>query len=229
LPDSTPLVFGGKATVVMLTPSGDAQPWRLPDDDLELRGALVERTGVILVGRRRSTSKGACIDAQFGRPPVVRTVETTSTLHAVTRLASGALLACGDDGALTRIDVSTTPVIPWARTGHLLAIAPRPDGGAFVVGTGGHALALSPNLQATLEPVQTTRDLVSVEIARDGSAWAGAAQRRVLQRRATTWTRVPLDGDHDDQTVIISVKPLVDSSVLVLANDGQVLEGRPST
>jgi serine/threonine-protein kinase len=229
LPDSALLVFGGRGTVVMLSPSGDAQPWRLPDDDVDVRGAMIERTGIVLVGRRRSAPKGAWIDAQFGRPPIVRTVETTSTLHGVTRLTTGALLACGDDGALARIDVSTTPVIPWGRTGHLLAVASRPDGGAFAVGTGGHALALSPNLQATLEPVQTTRDLVSVAVAKDGSAWAGAAQRRVLQRRATTWARVPLDGDHDDPTVIISVKPLVDSSVLVFANDGQVLEGRPST
>src|SRR5262249_1378282 len=88
LPDSALLLFGGRGTVVMLSQSGDAQPWRLPDDDVELRGAVVERTGIVLVGRRRSATKGAWIDAQFGRPPVVRTVETTSTLHAVTRLAS---------------------------------------------------------------------------------------------------------------------------------------------
>ena len=147
-------------------------------------------------------------------------------LHAVTRLANGALIACGDDGALARIDVSTTAAIPWGRTGHLLAIAARPDGGAFVVGSGGHALALSPNLQATLEPVQTTRDLVSVAVGKDGSAWAGATERRILQRRATTWTRVHLDGGENDKTVILSVKPMLDLSVVVVGSDGQVLEGR---
>ena len=228
MPDSALLVFGGRGTVVMLSPNGDAQPWRLPDDDVDLRGAIVERTGIVLVGRRRSSTKGACIEALFGRPPIVRTVESSSTLHAVTRLTSGALVACGDDGALARLDVSTTPAIPWARTGHLLAIASRLDGGAFAVGTGGHALSLSPNFQATLEPVQTTRDLVTVAVAKDGTAWAGATQRRILQRRATTWARVPLDGDHDERNVIIAVKPLADSSVLIVSNDGQVLEGRPS-
>jgi serine/threonine-protein kinase len=228
LPDANLLLFGNRGTVIMTTTGGDAQPWRLPDDDLELRGALVERTGIVLVGRRRSTSKGAYVEATFGRQPVVRTIDSTSTLNAVTRLAGGALIACGEDGALARIDVSTTPAIPWARTGHLLAIAARPDGGAFVVGTGGHALALSPNLQATLEPVQTTRDLVSLTVAKDGTAWAGATQRRVLLRRGTTWTRVPLDGDHEDKTVMIAVQTRNDSSVLVLANDGQVFEGRPS-
>jgi serine/threonine-protein kinase len=148
-------------------------------------------------------------------------------LHAVSRLTSGALIACGgNDSALARIDVSTTAAIPWSRTGHLLAIAARPGGGAFAVGSGGHALALSPNLQANLEPVQTTRDLVSVAVAKDGSAWAGAAERRILQRRGTTWTRVPIEVDGDDKTAILAVQPLLDSSVLALANDGQVLEGR---
>src|SRR5262249_2091795 len=66
--DSSFLVFGGRGTVVMMSPGGDAQPWRLPDDDVELEGATVERSGVVLVGRRRSVSKGAWIDAVFGRP-----------------------------------------------------------------------------------------------------------------------------------------------------------------
>jgi serine/threonine-protein kinase len=226
LPDSALLVYGARGTVVTLAPNGDATSWRLPDDDVELGGALVERSGIVLVGRRRSSPKGACIEATFGRSPVVRTIETTTMLHAVTRLASGALIACGDDGALARIDVSTTPAIPWGRTGHLLAIAARADGGAFVVGSGGHALSLSPNLQATLEPVQTTRDLVSVAVGKEGTAWAGATERRILQRRATTWTRVHLDGGENDKTVILSVKPMLDLSVLVVASDGQILEGR---
>jgi serine/threonine protein kinase len=226
LPDSALLVFGGRGTIVTLGANGDARPWRLSDDDVELRGSMVERTGIVLVGRRRSASKGVYVDAPLGRPPTIRTIESTSTLHAVTRLAGGALIACGDDGALARIDIPTAAAIPWSRTGHLLAIASRSDGGAFAVGSGGHALALSPNLQANLEPVQTTRDLVSVAVGRDGTAWAGATERRVLQRRGTTWARVPLEADADDKTAILAVQPLLDSSVLVVASDGQVLEGR---
>jgi serine/threonine protein kinase len=226
LPDSALLVFGDRATIVTVGSNGDAQPWRVPDDDIEVRGAMVERTGIVLVGRRLSASKGACVEALLGRAPTVRTIATTSTLHAVTRLSSGALVACGDDGALARIDVSTAAAIPWSRTGHLFAIAARPDGGAFAVGSGGHALALSSNLQANLEPVETTRDLVSVAVGPDGSAWAGATERRVLQRRGTTWSRVLLETESDDKTAILAVVPLLDSSVLMVASNGQVLQGR---
>jgi len=227
LPNASLLLFGDLGTVAILSSSGDAQPWRLTDDDVELRGALVERTGIVMVGRRRSRPEGLCVEAIFGRAPSVRTIETTATLHGVTRMASGALVACGDDGALARIDVSTPAAIPWGRTGHLMAIAPRPDGGAFAVGTGGHALALSPNFQATLETVQTTRDLISVAVAQNGSAWAGATDGRVLQRRGTTWARVPLDVDADAKAAILAVKPLL-GSVVILVSDGQVLEGRLS-
>ena len=226
LPDSALLVFGGRGTVVTLSLHGETKPWRLPDDDIEIRGALVEHAAIVLVGRRLSVEKGACVEARSGRSPIVRTIETTSTLHAVARLNDGALVACSNDGALARIDVSTAAAIPWSRTGHLLAIAARPGGGAFAVGSGGHALALSPNLQANLEPVQTTRDLVSVAVGKDGTTWAGATERRILQRRGTTWTRVPIDLDGDDKTAILAVQPLSDSSVLALATDGQVLEGR---
>jgi hypothetical protein len=226
LPDSLLLVFGDRATIATIGSNGDAQRWRLPDDDVDMRGAMVERAGLVLVGRRRSASKGACVDALLGRAPTVRTIATTSTLRAVTRLSSGALIACGDDGALARIDVSTAAAIPWSRTGHLFAIASRPDGGAFAVGSGGHALALSPNLQVNLEPVQTTRDLVSVAVGPDGSAWAGATKRRVLQRRGTTWSRVLLETESDDKATILAVVPLLDSSVLMVASDGQVLQGQ---
>jgi len=226
--DGTVLLFGDRGTVVALTPNGEAHPWRLPDQDVDLRGALAERSGVVVVGGRRSTPMGTCVEVLFGRAPLVRTIETTSTLRSVTRLSSGALVGCGDDGALARIDVPTSAAIPWGRTGHLLAIAARPDGGAFAVGSGGHALALSAHLQATLEAVQTTRDLLCVAVAKDGSAWAGTMQRRILQRRGTTWVRVPIDVDMDEQTSILAVQPLSDS-VLVVTNDGQVLEGRPTS
>jgi serine/threonine-protein kinase len=227
LPDGALLLFGERGTVVALSSQGEAQPWRLPDDDVKLRGALVDRSGIILVGGRRSRHKGACIEAAFGRPPTVRTIETTATLRSVARLSSGALVACGDDGALVRLDVPTNAVIPWGRTGHLLAITARSDGGAFVVGSGGHALSLSANLQAQLEPVQTTRDLTAVAVAQDGTAWASSTHRRILQRRGTTWARVPLDVDMEEATSILTVQPVFDT-IRAVASDGQLLEGRPT-
>jgi hypothetical protein len=169
---------------------------------------------------------GVCVEAAFGRPPLpARTIDTAPTLRAVARLTGGALVACGDDGALVRLDVTTHAVIPWERTGHLTAIAPRADGGALVVGTGGHALSISPALQVKLEAVQTTHDLCSVAIAADGSAWAGATERRLLKRRGTTWERVRLDVDLAADTSILFAQPVGDA-VLVVANDGQMLQGR---
>jgi serine/threonine-protein kinase len=225
LPDAALLLYGDRGTVVALAQNGEAQPWRLPEDDANLRGALVDRMGIVLVGGRRSRDKGVCVEAVVGRAPTMRTIETTSILQAVARLTSGALVACGNEGALARIDVSTSAAIPWGRTGHLLAIAARPDGGAFVVGSGGHALTLSANWQASLEAVQTTRDLTSVTVAPDGSAWASSTHRRILQRRGTTWARVPLNVEMADATSILAVQPVFDS-VVVVASDGQVLEGR---
>jgi eukaryotic-like serine/threonine-protein kinase len=227
LPDAGLLLYGERGTVLALSSTGEAHPWRLPEDDVKLRAALVDRSGIILVGGRRSRPKGACVEASFGRPPTVRTIETTATLQGIARLSSGAVIACGDDGALVRLDVATSAVISWARTGHLLAIAPRSDGGAFVVGSGGHALSLSANLQASLEAVQTTRDLTSVAIAQDGTAWASSTHRRILQRRGTTWARVPLDVDMGESASILTVQPLFDT-IRAVASDGQLLEGRPA-
>ena len=143
------------------------------------------------------------------------------------RLSTGAVIACGDDGALVRLDVAISAAIPWGRTGHMLAIAARSDGGAFVVGSGGHALSLSPNLQANLEAVQTTRDLTSVAVAQDGTAWAASTHRRILQRRGTTWARVPLDVNMEEATSILIVQPLFDT-IRAVASDGQLIEGRPA-
>ncbi|HKQ71812.1 MAG TPA: serine/threonine-protein kinase [Polyangiaceae bacterium] len=225
LPDSALLLYGDRGTVIALTEQGDAQPWRVPDDDIHLRGAFVDRSGIVLVGGRRSRPKGVCVEASVGRAPTVRTIESTAVLKAVTRLTGGALVACGDDGSLARLDLGMVPAIPWGRTGHLSAIAARAEGGAFVVGSGGHALALSQNLQVSLEPVQTTRDLLSVAVGKDGSAWASATHRRILRRRGTTWVRIPLDVDMDESTSILAVQPLFESVVIVAA-DGQVLEAR---
>ena len=164
----------------------------------------------------------------FGTPPRVREIPNCTVLRGVARLSDGALAACGDDGALIRIDGDRGGAIPWGRTGHLLAIAPRADGGAYAVGSGGHALSLSPRLQVTLEVVQTTRDLTSVAVAPDGTAWATATHRRILQRRGTTWGRVTLDVDMDETTSILAVQPSLDG-VTAVAADGQILEGRHSS
>jgi len=225
-PDASLLVFGDEGTIAVVSPSDEVRPWPNADHDLDLWGAAVDGRGVVLVGTRRSRPVGVCVEAAFGRPPLpARTVDSAPTLRAVARLAGGALVACGDDGALVRLDVPTHAAIPWERTGHLTAIAARSDGGGLVVGTGGHALSISPALQVKLEAVQTTHDLCSVAIGADGCAWAGATERRLLKRRGATWERVRLDIELAQETGILFAQPVADA-VLVVASDGQMLQGR---
>jgi hypothetical protein len=225
-PDASLLVFGDEGTIAVVSPNDEVRPWPNADHDLDLWGAAVDGRGVVLVGTRRSRSVGVCVEAAFGRPPLpARTIDTAPTLRAVARLSSGALVACGDDGALVRLDVATHAFIAWERTGHLTAIAARSDGGALVVGTGGHALSVSSQLQVKLEAVQTTRDLCSVAIGPDGSGWAGATERRLLRRRGATWERVRFDVELAEDTGILFAQPVADC-VLVVASDGQMLQGR---
>jgi serine/threonine-protein kinase len=225
-PDTSVLIFGDEGTIAVVSPNDEVRPWPNADHDLDLCGAAVDGRGVVLVGTRRSRPVGVFVEAAFGRPPLpARTIDNAPTLRAATRLTGGALVACGDDGALVRLDVATHAAIPWERTGHLTAIAARPDGGALVVGTGGHALSISPALQVKLEAVQTTHDLGSVAIASDGTAWAGASDRRLLRRRGTTWERVRFDVELAEQTAILFAQPIGDW-LLAVTSDGQMLQGR---
>ncbi len=127
-------------------------------------------------------------------------------------------------------DAGEHPII-WGRTGHLYAVAPTADGGAFAVGSGGHALRISPqatlvglpNLPTvTLEAVQTTRDIVSVVLDDDGSAWAVGGQARLLHRRSSVWVRIPLDPSIQGQLVAVRARR---DGITVLGEDGIVLEG----
>jgi serine/threonine-protein kinase len=224
--DASLLVFGDEGTIAVVSPNDEVRPWPNADHDLDLWGAAIDGRGVVLVGTRRSRAVGVCVEAAFGRPPLpARTIDAAPTLRAVTRLAGGALVACGDDGALVRLDAATHAVVPWERTGHLTAIAARADGGAFAVGTGGHALSISAALQVKLEAVQTTHDLCSVAIGGDGTAWAGATERRLLKRRNATWERVRLDVELANDTGILFAQPVRDAA-LVVTSDGQMLQGR---
>ncbi len=121
--------------------------------------------------------------------------------------------------------------IPWGRTGHLYAVIAAPDGGAFTVGSGGHALRVSPPAalqglsaapSATLEAVQTTRDLTSVVLAEDGAAWAVGGHARLLQRRQSVWMRIPLDPAAEGR--LVAVRPRHDG-ITVLVENGVVIEG----
>ena len=78
---------------------------------------------------------------------------------------------------------------------------------------------------ATLEAVQTTRDLCGVIVDPSGTAWAVGAQGRVLVRRAGTWSRVAADVG---SAGLIALTARSEGGrvreVVALAEDGTVLE-----
>ena len=96
------------------------------------------------------------------------------------------------------------------------------DGGALVVGAGGHALSLTARLEAQLEAVQTTRDLLSLVVAEDGIPWAGAAQARLLRRTNGSWVR--MSGDVGIAAGVVAIAASA-SHVRGICDDGAVIEG----
>src|SRR5262249_53264364 len=128
-----------------------------------------------------------------------------------------------------RLDGQGIARIPWARTGHLRAIAASRAMNLIVtVGTGGHALVVSPApppaTTASIEKVMTTQDLLGVAIGTDGAAWATSANARVLRRDAAgAWRR--LTTDFPVASNLLRIGSLGDR-VLVLADDAAVVEGQ---
>jgi serine/threonine protein kinase len=192
----------------------------------------------------------AWLGAQAGEAGAVRDIDGAARLHAAARLDAGVVLVCGTHGALFAIDAGEVLDVAWGRTGHLYAAASAHGGGAFVVGSGGHALSIvapHPLLRgvappATLEAVQTTRDLTAVIVTPSGAAVAAGAQGRLLVRQAGTWSRVSLEATTEG-IVAIAARAKVDDAasgrraspsapapasrlgeVIALAEDGAVIE-----
>ena len=152
-----------------------------------------------------------------------------SRLHSVARMTNGQLIACGDWGAIVRIELGVIEFVASVCGGHLLAITSRPEGGAYTVGVGGHALSLSPKLEPTLEAVQTTKDLLCVAVADDAQAWAGSASARIVRRGGAdgtnTWMRISGDIGVSTNMLAIAAGP---RTVRAVGDDGMVVEGRLS-
>ena len=239
------LLVLGDGYAALLSPSGSTRLLDTGGADVLWVGALADERGIVLTGERRSRSTGVVALFPHGDgPATVRDVPGTTRLLASARLDAGLVLACGTHGALIVLDGDELLDVPWGRTGHLHAAASAPDGGAFVVGSGGHALAIGaphPTLRgvpppATLESVQTTRDLNAVLVDPSGTAFAAGAQGRLLVRRAGTWSRIPVDLGGAG-LIAVALRPTSAASrepshasdprgreVVALAEDGTVVE-----
>jgi hypothetical protein len=190
-PEGTSLLFGDCGFVATLTPTGALDVWSLGRHDINIFDAWMDGPAeAVFVGERSASSGGIIVRVCHGPSPVAQAFETAVRLRSIARTAGGALVASGDGGTLLHVELPTFSAIHWERSGHLYAIRPRPAGGAAIVGSGGHALYLSPSLDVLLEPVQTTRDLYAVAPDTQGIMWAAGAEGRLLRYDGTTWERI---------------------------------------
>jgi hypothetical protein len=228
------ILFGERGFVGRLAAPSTFEAWSLPDRDITFLGGATDDSGnTTLVGERpyrgpltrpRGVATAGVI-VQFTGPKVTVVSEAAQStrLNDVTRLSSGKILACGDFGAVVRMEMGVAEHLGQLCGGHLLRVAALPDGGAVVVGAGGHALHMSPRFEHQLEAVQTTRDMLALHVAEDGTAWAGSAGPRVLVRSRGNWIR--MSGEVGLQSNVVS---LFASSRVVRAvcDDGALIEGK---
>ncbi len=221
-------VLGGDQGVVAYVQPGGTWDVRRFDPDVLFHAVAVDPTlqRVLAVGQRVSRGHGIVVEALASG--FRRTFELTDLgpLRAVTWLDERHAFACGDAGALVRIDDAGLQRVAWERSGHLRAIVARSGASPmiFAVGTGGHALALPPHAGARpdIEKVTTTQDLLGVCVTPDGAAWACSANARVLRRdTSNTWRRVMTELPFQGNLLRIAGSA---TKVLIVAEDASILE-----
>ena len=221
-PDGKSVLFGDGGRFVTLEPNGSIQAWPLPRGDIRILDAWMDSPNeAYLVGERLSTGGGFTLRVAHGREAEAQLIETPTVMRGIARMVGGALVACGDGGALVQVQFPVHYPIHWERTGHLCAIVCKPAGGLSIVGTGGHALYVSPSLNVLLEPVQTTRDLIAVTAATDGAMWAVGVDGRVLRHDGTTWIRVSPSVAVPSRLIGVGATA---RGVVALGEDGMVVE-----
>jgi serine/threonine-protein kinase len=228
------VIFGAGGMAVHLVPGGAMEAWDLPDKDVTFLGAHVDPQGttVTLVGERparkavrgggQATTMGTIAQFARGKLTLLTDATTSARLRGVTRLRAGAVVACGDWGGIVRLEMGVPEHVGSVCGGHLHAIASLGEAGAVTVGAGGHALSLSPKLQAQLEAVQTTRDLMALAVDPTGVAWSGSAQARLLRRTAGSWVRMSGELGLQSSVVALWAAP---RTVRAICDDGAVIEG----
>jgi len=227
------VAFGARGMVARLVPAAGVEPWPVPDTEVTFLGAHVDPQGMVTVvgerparralrGGAQASSMGTIAQFARGKLTLLSDATACARLRAVTRLRSGVVVACGDWGALVRIELGVAEHVGSVCGGHLHAIAAAAEGGAFTVGAGGHALSLSPQLHAQLEAVQTTRDVLALAIDPGGVAWAGSAQARLLRRTGGGWVR--MTGELGLPSSVVALWAGY-GTVRAICDDGAVLEG----
>ncbi len=226
------LLFGTGGLLVRLTQAGGCEVWGASDADATLCGAHVDPRGtIVLVGDRPDRAAppnqparvGFVVEYQGRNITRAMDAARSTRLRAVARLLSGTYVAVGDAGAIVRVDKTGVAFRGSLCHGDLLAATATPDGGAFIVGTGGHAFSLTPMLDWHLEAVQTTADLLSVCVTPDGTGWGGAHKARIVRRTGDSWVR--MSGEVGVSSAVCAIWSST-HCVRGLCTDGAVIEGR---
>jgi eukaryotic-like serine/threonine-protein kinase len=220
-PAGEAVIFGERGSLWGVLPDGTGHPWAPADHDVTWTNAMLSLHPAEIVLLGEAASRPALGLLRPGQALVRSAIDAGSRLHASARLGSGARLLCGEGGVLLLTGSDGQIAVPWGRTGHLWAVVASADGGAYVVGSGGHALVVTPAGEAKLEPVQTTRDLHCVAVSPLGVAWAGGADARLVRRGPSGWMRVPLPAH---LTATIGALQVGATAVLALLDDGSVVE-----
>jgi eukaryotic-like serine/threonine-protein kinase len=217
------VLYGDRGAVIGMAADGSTHPWAPFDFEIAWTSATLHPAEILLLGEHLGKRAAVLGVLRPGQPLAKRLLEGVGRLHSVARLSTGALLACGEGGELVHLLGAAAPApVRWGRTGHLLAVAAGIEGTAHVVGTGGHALLVTANLDAKLEPVQTTRDLLNVIVAPNGVPWAGGADARLVRRTQTGWMRVTLPSGMNGCVKAVHATATTVTAVL---DDGVVVEG----
>ena len=124
--DGKVLLFGEAGFAMTLSRSGAAERVPLRDRDLRFVGASADENGLLLVGQRASREVGVLVELPRVGPPSVIVAEGIACLHGVVRLSTGIVIAVGTQGALLEVRNGDAKQVPWARTGHLYAVASAP-------------------------------------------------------------------------------------------------------
>jgi serine/threonine-protein kinase len=228
------LLFGTNGLLVRLAQTGGCEILPVPDPEATLYGGHVDPRGTLMIvgdrvdrsaprGTPQAPRVGFVVEYQGHRIAQANDVQRTTRLRAITRLTSGAYAAVGDAGVLVRVERNAISFRGSLCHGDLLAAAAKPDGGAFAVGTGGHAFSLTSALDWHLEAVQTTADLLAVCVTSDGTGWGGAQKARIVRRTGDSWVRMSGELGVTSGVCALWAGPRI---VRGMCSDGAVIEGR---
>jgi serine/threonine protein kinase len=191
-------IVGHAGAAFRVSPSGRSQSFGLSDRATLYDVWVDDSSGITtFVGARvwknprpgRDTI-GTWLQWSKGSVAYVADVLETPRLRRVAEI-DGRLVACGDDGAVVVVPRGAGPRAIKICTADLTAITPW-ERGALVVGEGGWALAVSGDLAASPEAVQTTKGLTALfSSPTTQEVWAGSREARLLRRTdAGVWRRM---------------------------------------